>query len=540
MARTNSRRGFTLIELLVVIAICSMLVALLVPAVQKVRESANRTQCVNNLKQIMLAAHSYHDVHHQFPPGYTSSGEGGTQAGVLLYLLPYIGQQPLFTQIANLTETSAGDLTTGSGGIWWDQNGLTTLSSSLPIGHRVSTFECPSAGLYSAGYSNGTTQYETYSGGGSGSGTTNMTLQAMLGSSNSAIVQEGQNIATDLNQIFYAAWVAQGAMFGGNGWLPFEAQHTVLGGNVTVYAYGNWTTNNQTQWTASGSFTVNGQTVNVNLSETDQFFNMIGGSSVNNYSGGTVHWLDSGGSFSNESYAGSTSNANWLLNNESDGNYGAWSGQTLENMGTDNTTLPWNNPVFWSYYNNSYGTSYTWPAAGGSSTGFTLVPNNPTDNTMGLTNYVGNAGMYYFNMDPNNTQNAVYSNGPFSPDIFTRISEITDGTSVTIGFGEALGGPENMKRAYGLSWLSVGCMPSFWDCQTPATWFTFGSCHPAVVNFAFCDGSVRGITKVPASPADTSTTNPAQMGTPRWVAFQQAAGMSDSMEINWGLLGPQE
>ena len=92
----RTRRGFTLIELLVVIAIIAILIALLLPAVQQAREAARRTQCKNNLKQLGLALHNYHDVHRCFPFGH----EGTTKSfSAFSMLLPYLEQANVYNQI---------------------------------------------------------------------------------------------------------------------------------------------------------------------------------------------------------------------------------------------------------------------------------------------------------------------------------------------------------------------------------------------------------------------------------------------------------
>lgn len=115
------RRGFTLIELLVVIAIIAVLIGLLLPAVQKVRAAAARTQCKNNLHQHGLAMHMYHDVNKAFPPAFTKPSDYGWS----VWLLPYVEQQNLFNIIN-------------------PYNTVLTLNASTTL--RLSVFLCPSDG----------------------------------------------------------------------------------------------------------------------------------------------------------------------------------------------------------------------------------------------------------------------------------------------------------------------------------------------------------------------------------------------------------
>src|SRR5438270_11036231 len=93
MKRCRRRLGFTLIELLVVIAIIAVLIALLLPAVQAAREAARRSQCVNNLKQLGIAMHNYHDVTGSIP--YASINIWGP----LAFMLPQMEQQPVYNSI---------------------------------------------------------------------------------------------------------------------------------------------------------------------------------------------------------------------------------------------------------------------------------------------------------------------------------------------------------------------------------------------------------------------------------------------------------
>lgn len=120
------RRGFTLIELLVVTAMIGVIASLLVPAVQSAREAARRASCTNNLRQIGLAMHGYHDVHGRLPMGYTFApgyARGGFGWGAMI--LPGLEQRPLFDS-ANFSLP-----------LW---NGANTTTATTAVG----TFLCPS------------------------------------------------------------------------------------------------------------------------------------------------------------------------------------------------------------------------------------------------------------------------------------------------------------------------------------------------------------------------------------------------------------
>jgi prepilin-type N-terminal cleavage/methylation domain-containing protein/prepilin-type processing-associated H-X9-DG protein len=302
------RRGFTLIELLVVIAIIAILIGLLLPAVQKIREAANRMKCANNLKQIALGAHNYDATYGYLPMGTQAS----SRAGVLAQILPFVEQDNIYRQLDQKLLTR-GEATGG----WLVYNWPNTYLTSV---NKVKIYECPSDNPYSC-----------------------------------------TNVATDIS--------------------------TNPGG------------------------------------------------------------IGIGGYVASSLYAGRP----------------------------------------------------------------------------GLTNYIGCAGAlgdvtgFY----------GTYA-GTFYVDSSVPVATISDGSSNTILFGETLAGAETGQRDWGLAWMGSGSMPTAWNLLSPAQWYTFGSRHSGVVNFAFADGSVRSLRKVGTDTAWFS---------PQWYALQQAAGRQDGATVNWGVVG---
>jgi prepilin-type N-terminal cleavage/methylation domain-containing protein/prepilin-type processing-associated H-X9-DG protein len=148
MTTSKRRSGFTLIELLVVIAIIAVLVGLLLPAVQKVREAAARMSCSNNMKQIGLANANYESTYQKFPPGMNRvSG-----AGPLALLLPYVEQNNLYTLIP-LSYLQIQPASVPVGNDWLD---LAAIAGHYSIyTNHVKTFECPSDNPYSVDMNQG-------------------------------------------------------------------------------------------------------------------------------------------------------------------------------------------------------------------------------------------------------------------------------------------------------------------------------------------------------------------------------------------------
>jgi prepilin-type N-terminal cleavage/methylation domain-containing protein len=142
--------------------------------------------------------------------------------------------------------------------------------------------------------------------------------------------------------------------------------------------------------------------------------------------------------------------------------------------------------------------------------------------SLGKSNYTANAGAL------GDTTDSFWGKfrGPYYSNSQTRIVAISDGTSNTFGFGEIIGGTNNPgtqgPRDYVASWAGAGALPTAWGPLDPSQWYAFGSNHTGVVQFSYCDGSVRSIKKISATDWYTS----------RWYANQYSAGAADGGVID--------